>query len=137
MDSVLGIGLPELMVILLLAGLIMGPQRVRQVARTLGRLTAELQRTSRQFFRQLNAELDTLDKGELKAARRDLEELRQELRDLRQQVNNPGQAISKAVKAESGPPREPDPPARVVPDLTAPSTKNLPHLREIAGDPDE
>jgi Sec-independent protein translocase protein TatA len=72
MDSIFGIGLPELMVILLLAGLFMGPHRIRRVARTLGYWTAQLQTISRQFARQLNTELDSLDSGEMKGALQDV-----------------------------------------------------------------
>jgi Sec-independent protein translocase protein TatA len=87
MDSILGIGMPELIVILLLAGMVMGPHRIRQVARTLGRLTAQLQGISREFARQLNAELDALDDGgQVKGAFQDMRELQREVESLRQEL---------------------------------------------------
>lgn len=88
MDSFFGIGLPELIFILILAGLVMGPQRIRDVARTLGRLTAQLQGISREFARQLNNELDSLDEsGDMKSAMREVRELQQEVKNLRQEMN--------------------------------------------------
>lgn len=88
MDSFFGIGFAELIVILILAGLVMGPARIRQVARTLGRLTAQLQGISREFARQLNSELDSLDDGgEMKETMREMREMRKELLNLRQELN--------------------------------------------------
>lgn len=88
MDSFFGIGFAELIVILILAGLVMGPARIRQVARMLGRLTAQLQGISREFARQLNAELDSLDEGgEMKTTMQEVREMRRELQNLRQELN--------------------------------------------------
>ena len=66
----------------------MGPHRIRQVARTLGRLVGQMQAVSRQFTRQLNAELDALDSPEFKGAMEDMKALRQEVDDLRRQVRS-------------------------------------------------
>ncbi len=84
MDSFFGIGFPELATILILAGIIMGPQRMGQVARWLGKTTAQLQAISRGFARQLSAELDSIDDGgEMKSALEDIQDLRRQLTDLR------------------------------------------------------
>lgn len=87
MDSVFGIGFPELVVILLLAGIVMGPQRIRQVARWLGTMTVKMQMISRAFTRQLNAELDAVDEsGELRGALDDVQALRRQVEELRQEL---------------------------------------------------
>jgi Sec-independent protein translocase protein TatA len=87
MDSIFGIGLPELIFILLLAGIVMGPQRIRQVARWLGRATAQLQAISHEFARQLNAELDSIDgDGDIKGAMQDVQELRRQVADLKREL---------------------------------------------------
>ena len=86
MDSIFGIGFPELVVILILAGLVMGPHRIRFVALNLGRILARFQQTYRQFTRQLVAELDSLDDGETKAALRDMRDLQREVADLRREL---------------------------------------------------
>lgn len=86
MDSLFNIGFPELIFILVLAGLFMGPQRIRQVARYLGRLTARLQAISREFTRQLNVELDAAERGEIKAALADLRQLQAEMAQLRRDI---------------------------------------------------
>ena len=93
MDSVFGIGAPELVLILLLAGIVMGPHRIRQVALWLGRTTAQLQAISRGFARQLNAELDTVDQGgDLRDTMNEMKELRRQITDLRKEIT--GAAIS-------------------------------------------
>ncbi|UCG26079.1 MAG: twin-arginine translocase TatA/TatE family subunit [Chloroflexota bacterium] len=98
MDSFFGIGIPELIVILLLAGLIMGPQRIRQVAHTLGRITAQLQRVSREFTRQLNAELDALDDGSLRNTMDDVRQLQKEVDELRRELANAPKSLQGAGK---------------------------------------
>lgn len=107
MDSIFGIGLPELVFILLLAGLVMGPQRIRKVARTLGLLVAKVQLLSNQFRQQLNTELDALDSDEVRGAISEMKDLQRQLTELRKQVTElpreatkPGrQAVSEARQA--------------------------------------
>lgn len=86
MDSIFGIGIPELIIILLLAGVVMGPQRIRQVAYTLGRITAQLQRVSREFTRQLNAELDSLEDDSIRGTVDDVRQLQKEVAELRREL---------------------------------------------------
>lgn len=84
MDSFFGIGFPELLLILIVAGIVMGPERIGQTARWLGRTTAQLQKISRGFVRQLNQELDGSGDGKaIKETMEELQQLRKELTDLR------------------------------------------------------
>jgi Sec-independent protein translocase protein TatA len=84
MDSIFGIGLPELILILIIAGMVMGPERIVRTARWFGRMTAQLQGISRSFFRQLNSELEAADStGELKGAVDELAQLRRQMAELR------------------------------------------------------
>ena len=100
MDSFFGIGLPELILILLLAGMVMGPQRIRQVARKLGRITAQLQKISREFARQLNAEIDSLDGNEVRDSFSELRQLQDEVQALRHELSQaPRSAVDEARKA--------------------------------------
>lgn len=87
MDSIFNIGGPELLMILLLAGIVMGPKRIQVVAHWLGRMTAQLQAISRGFARQLNAELAAVDEGgELKGSLDEIKELRRQLNDLKREI---------------------------------------------------
>jgi sec-independent protein translocase protein TatA len=53
-----GIGVPELMVILVLALLVLGPKRLPEIARSLGKGMAEFRRASNEFTRTLQASIE-------------------------------------------------------------------------------
>lgn len=87
MDNIFGIGLPEFILILIIAGMLMGPERIARTARTLGTLTAKLQSVSRAFLRQLNAELDSVDQdGQLRSTVDELNQLRRQVAELRGEI---------------------------------------------------
>lgn len=87
MDSVFGIGAPELVLILIIAGIVMGPERIGRAARWLGKTSAQLQTISRSFVQQLNNELDGADAGgELRSAMAEVNDLRKELAQLRNEM---------------------------------------------------
>jgi Tat protein translocase TatB subunit len=97
MDSFFGIGFPELILILIVAGIVMGPERIGQTARWLGRTTAQLQKISRGFIRQLNHELDNSSDGQaLRDTMQELKQLRRELTDLRGEVNQTTRGAAQA-----------------------------------------
>ena len=56
-----GIGLPELIVIFVLALLVLGPQRLPELARALGRGLKELQRTTQAIKEEIDAETGKLN----------------------------------------------------------------------------
>lgn len=87
MDNIFGVGLPELVLILAIAGMVMGPERIVRAARSLGVLVARMREVSRSFFQQLNAEMDSIDQsGELKETIEELNQLRRQVSDLRDEV---------------------------------------------------
>ncbi len=99
MDSFFGIGTPELLVILILAGIVMGPQRIAQFARWLGKTTATLQTISRGFAMQLKQELESIDEGgEMKDMLAEMRSLQKEVSNLRQQVNETAAAAVAETK---------------------------------------
>ena len=114
--------------ILILAGVVLGPQKIRQVAFWLGRFTAQVRAISQQFTSQLNAELDALDAEdvrEMQEAVAELKNLRSEVTDLQRRlrfrsdiVGQEGrEAIAEAKRtfrgesARAAPPEEADRPA--------------------------
>ena len=89
MDSFFGIGAPELILILIIAGMVMGPERIVRTARWLGRTSAQLQGISRTFMRQLNAELTGIDnEGEMTNAWGEVQDLRRQLADLKKEITS-------------------------------------------------
>ena len=63
MDNIFGIGGPELLLILVLATVILGPLRMVQMARGFGRLVRDLRNYSRELMSGLNEELAFLDEA--------------------------------------------------------------------------
>lgn len=64
-----GIGTPELLVILLVALIVLGPKRIPEVARALGKGLAELRRATSGFTQELNQARWMLEE-EIRAAER-------------------------------------------------------------------
>jgi len=56
-----GIGLPELIVILVLALLVLGPQRLPELARAIGRGIGELKRATQDLKDEVDAEMRSMD----------------------------------------------------------------------------
>lgn len=59
-----GIGLPELVVILAVALIVLGPQRLPEVARMLGRAYGQLRRASEEFQQTIRQDLSALERQE-------------------------------------------------------------------------
>lgn len=59
-----GIGLPELIVIFVVALLILGPNRLPEVARMLGRAYGHLRRASEEFQNTIRQDIAALDRQE-------------------------------------------------------------------------
>jgi sec-independent protein translocase protein TatA len=55
---VFGIGMPELLVILVVALLVLGPKKLPEIARSLGRGMAEFRKASNEFSRTLSASIE-------------------------------------------------------------------------------
>lgn len=58
-----GIGMPELLLILAVALIVLGPKRLPEIARSLGRGLAEFRRTTDEVRREINAVEDDLDES--------------------------------------------------------------------------
>ena len=60
----LGVGFPELVLILVVALIVLGPQRLPEVARMLGRAYAQLRRVSEEFQNTIRQDLAALERQE-------------------------------------------------------------------------
>ena len=64
MDNIFGVGGTELLLILVLATIVLGPLRMIQVARGFGRLVRDLRNYSKELMGGLNQELAFLDEAQ-------------------------------------------------------------------------
>ncbi len=78
-----GIGLPELVLILVLGLLVLGPQRLPEVARMIGRAYGQLRRASEEFQNTIRQDIATLDRQEdVNRNKAVTDELRERFADL-------------------------------------------------------
>ena len=77
----LNVGPWELIVVLIIAILVAGPQRMVEIARTLGRVSRQLRNLSREFTTALQSEIQAADK-EAGRAGPDLSGMRRDLEDV-------------------------------------------------------
>ncbi len=73
-----GIGLPELILVMVLALIVFGPQRLPELAAQLGRLVRQTRRYTGQITSQLKYELGDLTQ-EYESLRQEVQQLRREL----------------------------------------------------------
>jgi len=142
MNSFFGIGLAELVLILLLAGLLLGPQHIRQIARKLGLVAAGAQRIIAQLRLQLNSELDVLDVQEMRAAVEDVQQMQKQMQDMRREMQNflsqessALQSVAQQRRAVPNIPPSSDPSSSPEPTI-APPKPGLPQAVPIPDDPE-
>ncbi|MCC6188496.1 MAG: hypothetical protein IT318_05650 [Anaerolineales bacterium] len=117
--NILGVGGAELVLLLVLGGVILGPRRLVGLARDAGRLVAQVRSLTAELTRQVNKEIALLDLAETKQrapASRDpglagetparLPEAYQRFRD---DFPAEGELDSRASAAVAPPPETPDP----------------------------
>ena len=113
----LGIGLPELIIILIVAVIVVGPKRLPEVAVQIARAIRQLRGYATDVTAQMRSELDELT--------REYEQVRKELREFRQAATKDLDSVSREVdravrdvpaviesSAEPEPKRRPSPPGK-------------------------
>jgi Tat protein translocase TatB subunit len=116
----LGIGLPELIIILIVAVIVVGPKRLPEVAVQIARAIRQLRGYATDVTAQMRSELDELT--------REYEQVRKELREFRQDATKDLDSVSREVdrtvreapaiiesSAEPEPKKRPSPPREETP----------------------
>lgn len=97
------LGMPELILIFVVALLLFGPRKMPQIGRSIGRAMGEFRRASNEFKRTIE---DEVAADEIRDVEKDLKGLRdvgKELRDLKQTVEKPIETtVKKALDQSSG-----------------------------------
>ena len=88
-----GIGLPELMLIMVLALLVLGPQRLPEVARLVGRAYGQLRRASEEFQNTIRQDIAAIERQEdanrNKAVAQELRERFAEMEEVQVTIKEP------------------------------------------------
>ena len=105
-----GIGGTELLVILVVALIVLGPKSVPQIARTLGKAMGEFRKVSTEFQRTLNTEIE-------------LEEHEKRKQEAEKELFAQDKAATVAKPAESAGPAQAEPAASPRPEKADASTK--------------
>ncbi len=85
----LGIGMPELIVILIIAAVVVGPKRLPEVAVQLARLIRQLRGYATDVTSQMRSELDELT--------REYEQVRKELQEFRESATKEVRSVTSEV----------------------------------------
>lgn len=96
----LNVGPWELMVILAIAILVVGPRRVAEIARTIGRFTSQIRRLSDEFMGAIHTELQDTEQGEPGATTSIQAELAATERETRQAIGEIAESIEGLVKSK-------------------------------------
>lgn len=59
-----GVGGPEILVLLLMGGVILGPRRIVRLAREIGKLVRQIQEIAQDLSKELNREIALIDRDE-------------------------------------------------------------------------
>jgi len=82
------IGTAELLLIFVIALIVVGPRRLPEIARSLGKIMNDLRKISQEFTTQMTQELNAPAK-ELEEIRQELETSAKELREMTQEISAP------------------------------------------------
>lgn len=94
----LGIGIPEILVILIIALIVVGPQRLPEVAAQIGRAVRQIRRYAAEITYQFREELDALTR-EYEAMQEELKRTQEELRQVQEQIREDARAVAQDLES--------------------------------------
>ncbi|HSL60730.1 MAG TPA: Sec-independent protein translocase protein TatB [Desulfotignum sp.] len=99
-----GLGMPEILLILAIALIVIGPKKLPELAKTLGRAMGEFKRSAQDFKRSIDMETTLQD---LKSSSTDLKDVlkdsRSKAKDRRPEKSEPDPSVKSTGEASQGP----------------------------------
>ncbi len=95
------LGMPELILIFVVALLLFGPRKMPQIGRSIGRAMGEFRRASNEFKRTIEDEVAADELRDVEKDLKGLKEVGKELRDLKQTIEKPIESTVKKVFEDS------------------------------------
>jgi len=99
------IGTGELLLIFVIALIVVGPRRLPEIARTLGKIMNDLRKMSQEFTTQMTQELNAPAK-ELREITQELEAPARELREMTREMSAPAKELREITQELEAPAKE-------------------------------
>ena len=97
------LGMPELILIFVVALLLFGPRKMPQIGRSIGRAMGEFRRASNEFKRTIEDEVAADEIRDVEKDLKGISDVGKELRDLKETVEKPIEStVKKALDLSSG-----------------------------------
>lgn len=90
-----GLGMPEILLILAIALIVIGPQKLPDLAKTLGRAMGEFKKTAQEFKRSIDVETTVKDIKDINLPKTDL-------KDILKEANTKEETVS-SIRTDSAP----------------------------------
>lgn len=137
--EILGIGPMELILILIVALMVFGPDKLPQIGAKLGRVMRDMRRATRAISNEVNATRAAIEgpAHELAEPFQDVADAAKAVGGVAAAARNPGQALRDSVMRELNAPLQPEPAAEPVAALPAPEDPSPPASADPAGDDDD
>ena len=93
------LGMPEIILIFVVALLLFGPRKMPQIGRSIGRALGEFRRASNEFKRTIEDEVAADDLRDVQKDLKGIRDVGNDLKDLKNTIQNPIQAtVKKALE---------------------------------------
>ncbi len=96
-----GLGMPEILLILAIALIVIGPKKLPDLAKTLGRAMGEFKRSAQDFKRSIDVETTVKDITDLDESKSDLKDV---LKDANKNQNEPVEEFTRPAHKENDSP---------------------------------
>lgn len=97
-----GLGMPEILLILAIALIVIGPQKLPELAKTLGRAMGEFKKAAQEFKRSLDVETTVTDFKDIKIPPTDLKEVLKEANEKEQAKDETDKAQVESQNHQNG-----------------------------------
>jgi Tat protein translocase TatB subunit len=114
-----GLGMPEILLILAIALIVIGPQKLPDLAKTLGRAMGEFKKAAQDFKRSLDVETSVKDIKDINLPKTDLKDILKDANTKEESVSSVnGQTVSGTPEAKEDSAPTDQPSGKVNADIT-------------------
>ncbi|OGR14224.1 MAG: preprotein translocase subunit TatB [Desulfobacterales bacterium RIFOXYA12_FULL_46_15] len=89
-----GLGMPEILLILAIALIVIGPQKLPDLAKTLGRAMGEFKKAAQEFKRSIDVETTVKDIKDIQLSKTDLKDILKDANEKEETVSSVKNAVT-------------------------------------------